>query len=117
MNCSTKIAHLDATVGSTFVFSFRLKDDAGEVTDITGYRVLFAAKSEAGEVLLNADSQGENPGIELDAEDGATITVQVPESMTPQVADFNVLLVEGTINLPVIRGKLTILSQIADPTP
>lgn len=117
MNSSCKIVETDATIGSTFVFQFRLKDDAGEVIDITSHRVLFAAKSADGETLLTADSQGDNPKIELDAEIGATLEIDIPETLAPQIADFNFLLIEGSKNTPVVRGKLHILSQIADATP
>jgi hypothetical protein len=117
MNCSSKIVETDATIGSTFVFQFRLKDDTGEVIDITGNRVLFAAKSADGETLLLADSEGELPKITLEAETGATLEIDIPETLAPQVADFNFLLLEESKNTPVIRGKLHILSQIADATP
>lgn len=117
MNCSCKIVNTDATIGSKYVFQFRLKDDAGDIIDITAYRVLFAAKSTSGTTLFTADSQGQNPKITLDAEDGATLSIDIPEDTTPQTADFNFLLVDGTGNVPVIRGKLELLTQIADPTP
>lgn len=117
MNCTCKIVNTDATIGSKFVFQFRLKDDAGDVIDITDYRVLFAAKSQGGTTILTADSEGESPKIELDAEDGATLEIDVPESLPPQTADFNFLLVDESGSVPVIRGKLQLLSQIADATP
>ncbi len=117
MNCSCKIVNTDATIGSQFVFQFRLKDDNGAFIDLTDYRVLFAAKSASGTTLLTADSQGEAPKIELDAEDGVTLALDIPEDLAPQVADFNFLLVDETSNVPVIRGKLELLSQIADATP
>lgn len=117
MNCSCKIVNTDATIGSSFVFQFRLREDDGTVIDITAKRVLFAAKSADGETLLTADSQGASPKITLDAVDGATLIIDVPETLAPQVADFNFLLIDGGQNVPVIRGKLTIQSQIADATP
>jgi hypothetical protein len=115
MSCPCKIFNTDATIGSTFVLQFRLKDDDGEVINITGYRVAMAAKSKNGTVLFSADSEGE--GITLDSETGATIQVLISENMSPQVADFDVLIEKDTIITSAIRGTITLLAQITDITP
>jgi hypothetical protein len=117
MACSCKIFNTDATIGSTFVLQLRLKDDAGAVIDITDYRVAMTAKSKAGAVLFMADSEGVSPKITLDAEDGALITVLIPESTSPQVADYDVLISESGVITPIIRGSINLLSQITDITP
>jgi hypothetical protein len=117
MACSCKIFNTDATIGSTFVLQLRLKDDAGNVIDITDYRVSMAAKSKSGSILFSADSIGEAPAIELDAEDGALIAVLVPKSTSPQIADYDVLISEAGVITPIIRGTINLLSQITDITP
>lgn len=117
MACSCKLLNTDATLGATFVLQLRLKDDAGAVIDITGKRVAMAAKSKAGVVLFTADSDGDDPKITLDAENGATIAVPIPEDTAPQVADFNVILSDAGVITPLVRGELTLLSQITDITP
>jgi hypothetical protein len=115
MACTCKIHNTDAVIGATFVLQLRLKDDAGEVIDITGFRVAMAAKSKAGTVLFQADSESE--GVTLDAEDGATIAVLVPEDTAPQAADYDVLIEKDGIITPIIRGTITLLPQITDLTP
>lgn len=115
MSCTCKILNTEATVGSTFVLQLVLKDDAGAVIDITGYRVAMAAKSKAGTTLFTGDSEGE--GITLDAETGATIQVLVPEGTAPQAADYDVLIEQGGVITPIIRGTITLLPQITDLTP
>lgn len=117
MSCTCKIFNTDATIGSTFVLQFRLKDDAGEVIDITDYRVKMTAKSKAGVALFTADSDEDDGTLTLDAEDGATISVLVPEATAPQVADYDILLSEGDVIIPIIRGTIKLLSQITDLTP
>jgi hypothetical protein len=117
MACTCKIFNTDATIGSTFVLQLRLKDDAGAVIDITDYRVAMTAKSKAGAVLFMADSEGVSPKITLDAEDGALIAVLIPESTSPQVADYDVLISESGVITPIIRGSINLLSQITDITP
>jgi hypothetical protein len=110
-----KIFNTEATIGSTFVFQLRLKDDSGAIIDITGYRVVMTAESQAGVALFTADSN--NATILLDAEDGATIKVLVPESTTPQVANYDVLISQSGVITPIIRGEIKLLSQITDLTP
>lgn len=117
MSCTCKIFNTEATIGSTFVLQLRLKDDAGDVIDVTGYRVAMTAKSKSGSMLFTADSIGEAPAIELDAEDGALIAVLIPEATAPQVADYDVLISEGGVITPIIRGTINLLSQITDITP
>lgn len=118
MPCACKIFNTDATIGSTFVLQFRLKDDAGVIIDVTSYRVGMTAKSKGGMVLFTADSTGEHPAIELDAEDGALIAILIPEVIAPQVADYNILIQDAIgQNTPIIRGELKLLSQITDFTP
>jgi hypothetical protein len=117
MSCTCKIFNTDATIGSTFVLQFRLKDDTGEVIDITDYRVKMTAKSKAGVALFTADSDEDDGTLTLDAEDGATISVLVPEATAPQVADYDILLSEGDVIIPIIRGTIKLLSQITDLTP
>lgn len=118
MSCTCKIFNTEATIGSTFVLQLRLKDDAGEVIDVTGYRVAMTAKSKSGSMLFTADSIGEAPAIELDAEDGALIAVLIPEATAPQVADYNILIQdESEQNVPIIRGELKLMPQITDLTP
>lgn len=114
---SCKYYDTDAVIGATFILQLRLKDDAGQVLDITGYHVAMAAKSIDKNVLFSADSQGTNPAITLDAETGATIQVQIPESTTPQLADYDVLIEKDGIITPIIRGKIRLLAQITDITP
>jgi hypothetical protein len=116
MACSCKIFNTDATIGSLFVLQFLLKEDDGTVIDITDYRVAMTAKSKTGSVIFTADSQAESATVTLDAETGATIEVQVPEDIAPQVADFNILIADESGNIPIIRGELTLLSQITDLT-
>lgn len=117
MACSCKILNTDATIGSTFILQLRLKDDAGEVIDITGKRVSMAVKSKGGQVLFTADSQGTAPKITLDAEAGALIQVPVPEATAPQLADYDVLLSDSSVITPLVRGTINLLSQITDVTP
>ena len=117
MSCTCKILNTEATVGSTFVLQFVLKDDAGAVIDITGYRVAMAAKSKGGTTLFTADSESEGANITLDAETGATITVQIPEDTAPQRADYDVLIEKDDIITPIIRGTITLLPQITDIIP
>lgn len=117
MSCTCKIFNTDATIGSTFVLQFRLKDDTGEVIDITDYRVKMTAKSKAGVALFTADSDEDDGTLTLDAEDGATISVLVPEATAPQVADYDILLSEDDVIIPIIRGTIKLLSQITDLTP
>lgn len=114
MSCTCKIFNTDATIGSTFVLQLLLKDDAGEVIDITGYRVAMAAKSKGGTTLFSGDSQGAGANITLDMGTGATITVQIPEDTAPQVADYDVLIEKDDIVTPIIRGTITLLPQITD---
>ena len=116
MSCTCKIFNTEATVGSTFVLQFRLKDDAGEILDITSYRVKMTAKSKAGVALFTADSDEDDGTLTLDAEDGATISVLVPEATAPQVADYDILIAEAGVITPIIRGTITLLSQITDLT-
>lgn len=117
MSCTCKIFNTDATIGSTFVLQFRLKDDTGEVIDITDYRVKMTAKSKAGVALFTADTYEEDGTVTLDAEDGATITVLVPEATAPQVADYDILIAEAGVITPIIRGAINLLPQITDLTP
>ncbi|MCE2693982.1 MAG: hypothetical protein LW645_06900 [Verrucomicrobiaceae bacterium] len=117
MSCSCKIFNTEATIGSTFVLQLRLKDDAGEVIDITGYRVAMTARSKSGSILFTADSIGVSPAIELDAEDGALIAVLIPEATVAQVADFDVLISQAGVITPIIRGTINLLPQITDLTP
>lgn len=116
MPCICKIFNTEATIGSTLVLQFHLKDDAGTVINITSYRVAMTAKSKGGAVLFTADSDGDE--ITLDAEDGATIQVTIGENIAPQDADYNVLIQdEDGNNVPVIRGTLKLLPQITDLIP
>ena len=118
MPCPCKIFNTEATIGSTFVLQFRLKDDAGAIIDVTGYRVAMAAKSKSGTVLFTADSTSDDPAITLDAEDGALIALLIPEAIAVQDADYNILIQdESGQNAPIIRGELKLLSQITDLTP
>lgn len=117
MSCTCKLFNTEATVGSTFVLQFRLKDDAGEILDITSYRVKMTAKSKAGVALFTADTDEEDNTVTLDAEDGATISVLVPESTAPQVADYDILIAEAGVITPIIRGTINLLPQITDLTP
>lgn len=117
MSCTCKILNTEATVGSTFVLQLVLKDNDGAIIDITGYRVAMAAKSKGGTTLFTGDSQGEGANITLDAETGATITVLVPEGTAPQAADYDVLIEQGGVITPIIRGTITLLPQITDLTP
>lgn len=117
MYFTCKIVNAEATIGSTFVLQFRLKDDAGEVIDITDYRVKMTAKSKAGSPLFTADSDEEDNTVTLDAENGATIQVLVPEDTAQQVADFDILIAESGVITPVIRGTIKLIQQITDITP
>lgn len=117
MSCTCKIVNTEVAVGSTFVLQFRLKDDAGEVIDITGYRVKMTAKSKSGASLFTADSDEEDNTVTLDAEDGATIQVLVPENTAPQVADYDVLISQSGVIMRAIRGTIDIQPQITDLTP
>lgn len=117
MACSCKFFNTEATVGATFVLQLVLKDDDGVVIDITSYRVAMAAKSKGGTTLFTGDSQGEGANITLDAETGATITVQIPEDTAPQSADYDVLIEKDEVITPIIRGTITLLPQITDITP
>ncbi len=74
-----------------------------------------AAKSKTGSVLFTADSDEDT--ITLNAEDGATIAVLVPEDTSPQVADYDVLISQAGVITPIIRGTINLLPQITDLTP
>lgn len=103
-----------ATIGSTFILQVRLMEETTATIDITAYHVAMAAKSKAGTVLFTADSEASPATIVLDAEDGATIQVLVPESTTAQVADYDVLIEQSGVITPIIRGEITLLRQITD---
>lgn len=118
MSCHCKLINTTATIGSTFVLQFVLKESpTSEPIDLTTYRVSMAAKSKAGVTLFTADSQGTNPKITIDAELGAQIAVLIPEATAPQTADFDVLITKAGIITPVIRGTIDLLAQITDVTP
>ena len=117
MSCACKILNTEAVIGSTFILQLILKDDDGEVIDITDYRVAMAVKSKGGTTLFTADSEGEGANITLDAETGATITVLVPEDTAPQVADYDILIEQDNVITPIVRGTITLRPQITDITP
>lgn len=118
MPCACKIINAEATIGSTFSLQFRLKEEDGTVIDLTEYRVAMAARGKDGAFLFTADSDDAEPSITLDAAEGALIHADVPETVMPQVADFNVLVVDaGGKSEAVIRGTITLHPQITDLTP
>jgi hypothetical protein len=118
MSCHCKLINTTATIGSTFVLQFVLKESpTSPPLDLTTYRVSMAAKSKEGATLFTADSQGTNPKITIHAVQGVQIAVLVPESVAAQTAVFDVLISKAGVITPVIRGTIELMPQITDITP
>ena len=115
MNCSNKILNLSHTLGATLALQVVVGDDESTAIDLTsGWRFKMQVRSKEGSLLIEADSTGETPTIDLEDDGTATVEVEVPADIAPQTAVYDIVAERDGIKEVVLEGIIVLKPQITE---
>jgi hypothetical protein len=115
MACSCKIAQISLAVGTTLVLQISVVDNVGASVDLTdGWVAKMQCRSQAGTVLFEAVSTGDNPTIELENDGVLTVNVLVPGDIVPQLANYSISTERDSIVETLLEGEIQLKKNFTE---